>query len=56
MTRTDESGMKNAAGLIIDLAIELKDEIKQFSIGLLDSLLMNLNGSEVNPESKLVCI
>ena len=56
VTRTDESGMKNAAGLITDLALELQDDIKPYSIGLLDNLLINLNGNEVNLESKLVCI
>lgn len=56
VTRTDESGMKNAAGLIIDLASELQHEIKPFAFGLLEALLSNLNNSEVNIESKLVCI
>jgi hypothetical protein len=48
--------MKNAAGLIIDLASELQDDIKPFAIGLVDALLANLNNSEVNIDSKLVCI
>jgi hypothetical protein len=56
VTRTDESGMKNSAGLIIDLASELQQEIRPFSDGLLESLVSNLNNSEVDIESKLACI
>ena len=56
MTRTDESGMKNAAGLISDLATSFSEKVRPYSDKVVMSLLMNLNNNEVDIDSKLVCI
>jgi hypothetical protein len=54
--RTDESGMKNAAGFVSDLAQNLGSQIVPYADQILEALLSNLNNKEVDTECKFVCL
>ena len=54
--QTDESGMKNAAGFVSDLAAHLGSQIVPYADQILQALLSNLNNKEVDTECKFYCL